>query len=1269
MNLVNSYFTAYKVAGKTQEEIFRELCRDKAYIALTSGNWKENFVNLFGEMLEEMPNPRKACNMVIKEGLAANGLPDLDPEQVYVNRFGSAHKQWGEEHYTHELGSLIYSYRLTDACLMNIFAVQFPDDWGRLRYDDVVGIYTAGHDDGPWGPHNVVPVTALDVYNIIYYNSIQDRYNREVSAFWGKYKDRYGEMLADTFLASAVSLYTGKLLSEYGFALARKFYSEAPSVKVRILDVYTYGSTDIILISDSEDQTGRILLYIPGASIPLIEFMSVDELKRWIRTQLREESKRKTFKKHWSLYDRQDGTTSGVDSALAGIGDGSWDYNKYLLEREYMIDVKHVFQTIADRAHNRMISDGDTQIKSNSEVTRDYILHFCETMLSQLMFIDMLVPEIGIPLNAALSLTAVGLSSDIVLNADSYEEHARGVGELIGSVLFGALNLIPVFTEFGSRLRTFSRPVIPEIVGEEAYIKARFGVEPHEVVPGGPPVVSIDPQFPETYLTTISNERNQVAVLKPVGGNKYLRLNPITMDEIDGHLISRVLNEDGSVRFLTGGGLYGGAPYNPFDLNFEGIWSIEQLKEEAAVAGRPIGARYRNIQNALDRMHNSTDFHAKHYMGLSVVDLIDEYKVVHPDSGRIAAFDRLRGQIMRSLFPEGMSSLEQSCMKAMADRGPAAASFLYGRGLEGLAKQDQTLVDTLIRFWEGDMLLSRNIRGFYGYVPESIGWEVKYAISVNHLSELTGEYASRPVFEGLGLTTNREVFEHVLNKCKANGFDPLYLISDETIFLGRRYGELALIISEHSSKAGTRLGEEAGILLEMLNELIGPAEESHPAIEMIRKYGTSGFVNRAVNERLHGIENNFLLSEDFDFRVWDYSVPTMGAYLEGAADAAQQVERIVEGGGVILEESSNTYKYVTDNMEALVDKGLTTIAFTTFPYEYAGADIAVYMSTGNMSARLESIILTLEEGNAERPIYNLFEKARENKIRILAFGGNDRIFLSTGNDYEFLAYGGESTRNAIEQILDSSEKYIVIAPRRIANTQKGLNYPQPGLSQYLRVPAMEVTDEGGLVFIADDAAQRTIYEFEEIREHLGPLEQQTFFFGMRSYGGDGYVFPTTESRAALLIEGLDEETAARVTEGAQKIKDEVADLASSQAGTCGTVSMQVKTRLETLGYETGPGATIAFWRKIGPGRYESFNHTATSVRIEGREFMVDASHLQIRPKEGEPVIVLPVYDWLEEIVNRARAINPFVRRRMMADTALTLFEPPAYSMPRKPVEE
>lgn len=1268
MNLVSSYFSAYKVAGKTQEEIFRELCRDKEYIGLTSGNWKEKFVNLFGEMLEEMPNPRKACNMVIKEGLAAKSLPDLDPEHVYVNKFGSAHKEWGQEHYTHELGSLIYSYRLTDACLMNIFAEQFHDDWGILRYDDIIGIYTAGHDEGPWGPQNVVPVTALDIYNIIYYTSIQERYNKEVETFWGKYKDRYGEMLADTFLASAVSMYTGKLLSEYGFALARKFYSEAPSVKVRILDVYTYGSTDIILISDSADQSGRILLYIPGASIPFIEFMSVDELKRWIRMQLREESKRKAFKKHWSLYDRQDGTTSGVDSALAGIGDGSWDYDKYLLEREYMIDVKHVFQTIAHRAHNRMISDGDTQIKSNSEASRDYVLHFCETMLSQLAFIDMLVPEIGIPLNAALSLTAIGLSSDIVLNADSYEEHARGVGELVGSVVFGALNLIPVFTEFGKRLRNFAREAIPEIVGEEAYIKARFGVELHEMVSGGPPIASIDPEFPNTYLTTITNERSQLAVLKPVGGNKFLRLNPITMDEIEGHLISRVLNEDGSVRFVTGGGLYGGAPYNPFDIDFESIWTTEQLKAEAAVTGRPVGARYRNIQNALSRMHSSTHFQAKHNLGFRLIDLIDEYKSVHPDSGRVAAFNRLREQVVRSLFPEGTVSLEQTCMKAMAERGPATASFLYSRGLEGLAKQDQTLVDTLVRFWEGDVLLSHNIRGFYGYVPESIGWEVKYAISANHLSELTGEYAGRPVFEGLGFTTNREVFEHVLNKCKANGFDPLYLISDETIFLGRRYDELALVISEHSSKAGSTLGEEAGVLLEMLNELIGPAEGSHPEIEMLRKFGTSGFVNRVVNERLHGIENNFLLSEDFDFRVWDYSVPTMANYLETAADIAEQVERITTGGGVILEESLNTYKYVADNMNALANKGLTTIAFTAFPYEYAAADIAVYMSTSNMSTRLESMILTLEEGNAERPIYNLFEKARENKIRVLAFGGNDRALLSTGNEYEFLSYGGESTRNAIEQVLDSSEKYIVIAPRRFANTQKGLNYPQPGLSQYLRVPAMEVNDEGGLVFMADDAAQRTVYEFEEIREHLGPLEPQTFFFGMKSYGGADYVFPTTESRAALLVEGLDEETAARITESAQKIKDEVAELASGQAGSCGTVSIQVKTRLETLGYETGPGATVAFWRRIGPGRYEAFNHTATSVRIEGREFIVDASHLQIRPNEGEPVILLPLYDWLEEIVNRARAINPFVRRRMMTDTALTLFEPPAYSKPRKPVE-
>lgn len=132
MDLLSDYYPYLEVNGKDVGTIFRELTTNETYKQITDETWKESFINLFGTMLAEMPDVRSIANRILREGLLKQGL-DIDPENVYVNTFGSGVFIDGKGMF-HKEDSLISSYRLTDAALMNFFTNNYYDDWDLLDH-------------------------------------------------------------------------------------------------------------------------------------------------------------------------------------------------------------------------------------------------------------------------------------------------------------------------------------------------------------------------------------------------------------------------------------------------------------------------------------------------------------------------------------------------------------------------------------------------------------------------------------------------------------------------------------------------------------------------------------------------------------------------------------------------------------------------------------------------------------------------------------------------------------------------------------------------------------------------------------------------------------------------------------------------------------------------------------------------------------------------------------------------------------------------------
>ncbi|MCE3056198.1 cytotoxic necrotizing factor, partial [Vibrio cholerae] len=187
------------------------------------------------------------------------------------------------------------------------------------------------------------------------------------------YSKRYTQLLRDSYAFSAHQQYRLGLLDQAQYQLATSLlrHQRPQDIHVYRFDIYGYDSTDILLIEQEGHNAG--LLYIPGAPQPFLPYSDERQLKKILFKSLKNTSNRQALAKHFSLALRQDGVTySGIDTALKGFASGTWD-ESYLMLKHHAV-YGDVFARITEQVKSRLESDGDTQIKSNSEAQRDYFL-------------------------------------------------------------------------------------------------------------------------------------------------------------------------------------------------------------------------------------------------------------------------------------------------------------------------------------------------------------------------------------------------------------------------------------------------------------------------------------------------------------------------------------------------------------------------------------------------------------------------------------------------------------------------------------------------------------------------------------------------------------------------------------------------------------------------------------------------------------------------------------------------------------------------------
>ncbi|WP_177409882.1 dermonecrotic toxin domain-containing protein [Pseudomonas sp. S09G 359] len=398
-----------------------EIQRSNAERANSAAPQKMAFTRLAGAVANAYPNVREQAKQWAGDLLKQLTGKEIDPDTLYLNRFHSGQSGpdvntvTGYEHMNEEPLS---SQRLPEALLSNFS--EHDQDPGTL--DSISGIYTVGagqKDSGGYGAHNEFKLAPSALMHASWKTDFQEEMTQKIDKFWSTRGDDYRTTLKGEFAHQArqqLKVFDAKTPLEQRLMPAEQQFSradyelvmkaasnlpvdentpvsvaqlqaEAPAkdqVRAYPLDINGWNSSDIIRFSAVDDhqynyennrRDGTQILYIPGAKPAFVRFDSLKKMDEWILDQAKDPKKREALASHFSLYNRQDGGLlgkSGVDSSLAHLADGTWpEFEGHTIDRNYARIQGDVFSHMKDQAKERMTSDADSAIKSDSEVTRD----------------------------------------------------------------------------------------------------------------------------------------------------------------------------------------------------------------------------------------------------------------------------------------------------------------------------------------------------------------------------------------------------------------------------------------------------------------------------------------------------------------------------------------------------------------------------------------------------------------------------------------------------------------------------------------------------------------------------------------------------------------------------------------------------------------------------------------------------------------------------------------------------------------------------------
>ncbi|WP_238704544.1 dermonecrotic toxin domain-containing protein [Pseudomonas nabeulensis] len=506
------------------------------------------------DVATQLPNTREEAKQWAQKLIFELTGKQVDADTIYLNRFKGANTPLsndtatvtGWEHLNEEPYS---SLRLPDALLKNFN----EHDGVPGNLDLEAGLYLAGPGQstkGGYGAHNQFPLAPSALMHASWKTDFQTQMTQKIDNFWSAHTENYQTAIKGEFAYQArkqLTAYEGKPTAEQALQapehkFTREDYrlvmgaasnlpldentplsveqlkAEAPVnglVRTHGLNIQGFTSSDIVRFSAADG--GRQVLYIPGAEPSFLRFDSMDTLNQWVVDQTRDPKKREALVAHFPLSYRQDHEagfaakaakvlmpvlwfthvgekTEGLDTLLEKMANGK--LNGPAINDSHAAIEGDVFSTLATAAKERMNSDADVVIKSNSEVIRDTWLNDITVAAGLLAKLAPIAAPVA-ALAVVTGLSEVALGAEKGSSGDTEAERKDGASKAFD----GVLNTLFSAAASGSVEDPFAVPQEP----------------PRALAPGERPRIESAPALPEVNRLQPSQAGNISAYAVPNG--------------------------------------------------------------------------------------------------------------------------------------------------------------------------------------------------------------------------------------------------------------------------------------------------------------------------------------------------------------------------------------------------------------------------------------------------------------------------------------------------------------------------------------------------------------------------------------------------------------------------------------------------------------------------------------------------------------------------------------------------------------------------------
>jgi len=526
--------------------------------------WQQKYLYEYNELISQFPSPEKIISDYIKDRFNTDlhWFNWADPDNLYFIQFSqsrSNHRSYTGWDHLDEYKTNVMT--LTQAAMLNI-SNRFS------TYDDanaVAGIYRTSSAT-LFDEKNEAKMLPSEYLSFIYDCDFAGLYNKALSDYWSQYYERLKLLLKNYYVSSILYLHKNNLVSKEEHDFAMDALNRDKNISLFFLDVYGYYSSDIFWAENKE----KVMLFIPGAKNPFLFSNNRNSLRGRLKELIKEEKDNASlFATHFSLFDRQDGTSySGVNTVLNGIKKDHGFNESYFFYSPKKITERNVFEAMAILVKKRSFSDGDILIKSDAEALKEDALNMLQTILSMAPIFDVILPEVSVPVSLGILSTSVGLSFDKLINSDTFEERRSAIpGVVTNALLLGLSFAIPfIISKAVANKNILGKSVSNEdnILNDkniDDFLK-EYSINKDEISSTRVLEINIKETEQSVNIVKLSDENNKIIAVKGSAlSGIYYEADIKTGYEIFSRRVYRT-EYNNEILWIRGGGLNGGKPFN-----------------------------------------------------------------------------------------------------------------------------------------------------------------------------------------------------------------------------------------------------------------------------------------------------------------------------------------------------------------------------------------------------------------------------------------------------------------------------------------------------------------------------------------------------------------------------------------------------------------------------------------------------------------------------------------------------------------------------------